>query len=121
MSIPDNVVEEARLALSPKQRTFGEAYFETGSRTEAAITAYDCANRTRARVMAYRQLHNQKVRNYMDHLLLERGLADSVVDTLKDAMLANKTIRINDRLIYKPDHMTRMRAAKRVLRILGVF
>ena len=121
MSILDNGVEEARLALSPKQQTFVEAYFETGSRTEAAITAYDCANRNSARVMAHCLLHNPKVLKYLDHLGMEGGLAKAVIDTLMDAMHAEKTIKVNDRLIHEPDHLTRMRAAKRVLRILGVF
>ena len=121
MSILDNGVEEARLALSPKQQTFVEAYFDTGSRTEAAITAYDCANRNSARVMAHRLLHNPKVLRYLDCLGVEGGLAQVVMDTLMECLHAEKTVKVNKRLIKEPDHGARLKAANQVFRILGVY
>jgi len=55
------------LALTPKQQTLVKAYLETGSSTEAALTAYDCSSRNSARVIAHRQLDNPKVWDYLEH------------------------------------------------------
>lgn len=115
-----HALEPTRLALTPKQRNFVEVYLETGSGPDAALTAYGCSNRNSARVLAHRLLHNEKVWDYLEHLAREGGLADGAVKVLRDATLAEKSIRVNGRLIYKPDWRARLEATKHVLRIMGL-
>ena len=117
----DNALREAQLALTPKQQSFVKRYVETGSRREAAIAAYDCANANVARVIAHRQLQNPKVLRYLDCLGVEGGLAQTVMDTLMECLHAEKTVKVNKRLIKEPDHGARLAAANQVFRILGVF
>ena len=64
-------------ALTVKQQNFVVYYFNTrGNAPEAAMRAYNCSSRASARVMAHRNLHNPKVRAYIESLLAEYNLGE---------------------------------------------
>ena len=80
------------LNLTPKQKAFADAYIKTGSAPEAALSAYSCSNRNSARVMGYKARHNPKVRAYLQDQVLEETLVNEGVESLREALRANKMI-----------------------------
>ena len=81
--------------LTPKQRAFANAYIETGSAPEAAISAYNCSSRNSARVMAHRNLNNVKVQAYLSSQVTDKVLVDKGIKALKDGLDATKFIKLN--------------------------
>ena len=105
--------------LTPKQRAFCHHYLETnGDGPEAASRAYNCTTRGSARVMAHKALHNPKVQDYLQVLLIEHRAPDRMVQTLDDAFGACRVV--NGRLTLDPDWGVRLKAVRLVRDILGL-
>ncbi len=105
--------------LTPKQRAFANAYIQTGSAPEAALSAYNCSNRNSARVMGHKARHNPKVRAYMQEQVLEETLVNEGVESLRQALKANKVITNKRGEIVDtwPDHGNRIKAAVHLFKL----
>ncbi len=108
------------LNLTPKQKAFADAYIKTGSAPEAALSAYNCSNRNSARVMGYKARHNPKVRSYMQELVLTETLVDEGVESLRQALKANKMITNKRGEIVDtwPDWGNRIKAATHLFKLI---
>ena len=102
--------------LRPKQRAFVDAYIETGGNApEAALRAYNCATRNSARVIAHRNLHNPKVRAYLDFKLQQDDAPDAAIKKLVEDMESHdwrarskardQYFRLLDAYKNPPDHI----------------
>ncbi len=98
--------------LTPKQRAFANAYIETGSAPEAALSAYDCSNRNSARVMAHRNLNNAKVQDYLSSQVADNVLVDKGIKVLQESLHATKFIKLNKVTMQVPDNQARLRAVE---------
>jgi len=106
--------------LTPKQKAFADAYIETGSAPEAALSAYNCSNRNSARVMGYKVRHNPKVRSYMQEQVLTETLVDEGVESLRKALRADKMItnRRGEVVNTWPDWGNRIKAATHLFKLI---
>jgi len=104
--------------LTPKQRAFANAYIETGSAPEAALSAYDCSNRNSARVMAHRNLNNAKVQDYLSSQVADKVLMDKGIKVLQECLDATKFIKLNKVTMQVPDNQARLRAAMFFLKLV---
>ena len=107
-----------RSNLTPKQRAFANAYIETGSAPEAAISAYNCSSRNSARVMAHRTLNNAKVQAYLSSQVADKELVDKGVRALKDGLDATKFIKLNKVIMQVPDNMARLKAVEFYIKLV---
>ena len=114
------LTQAAGFDLTPKQKAFADAYIETGSAPEAALSAYNCSNRNSARVMGYKTRHNPKVRSYMQEQVLTETLVDEGVESLRKALRANKMItnRRGEVVDTWPDWGNRIKAATHLLKLI---
>jgi len=114
------LTQEAGFNLTPKQRKFADAYIKTGSAPEAALSAYNCSNRNSARVMGHKTRHNPKVRAYMQELVLTETLVDEGVESLREALRANKVItnRRGEIVDTWPDWGNRIKAAIHLFKLI---
>jgi hypothetical protein len=62
---------ETQLALTPNQRTFTEAYLDTGNATEAAVRAYKPKNRNTAHAIGAENLRKPTIRAFLDEKAIE--------------------------------------------------
>jgi len=108
------------LHLTPKQKAFADAYIKTGSAPEAALSAYNCSNRNSARVLGYKARHNPKVRSYMQEQVLTETLVDEGVESLRQALKADKMItnRRGEIVHTWPDHSNRLKAATHLFKLI---
>jgi len=106
------LTHQPRSNLTPKQRAFANAYIETGSAPEAAISAYNCSSRNSARVMAHRTLNNAKVQDYLSSQVTDKGLMDKAIDTLIRQIHATKFMKVGNKVIQVPDNQARLRAVE---------
>jgi len=105
--------------LTPKQRAFANAYIETGSAPEAALSAYNCSNRNSARVMAHKTLNNAKVQDYLSSKVTDTVLVDKGIKALKDGLDATKFIKLGKgKVMQVPDNQARLRAAMFFLKLV---
>jgi len=104
--------------LTPKQRAFANAYIETGSAPEAAISAYNCSSRNSARVMAHRTLNNAKVQAYLSSQVADKVLIDKGIKVLQESLHATKFIKLNKMTMQVPDNQARLRAAMFYLKLV---
>ncbi len=107
--------------LTPKQKAFANHYIETGSPPEAAMIAYDCSSRNVARVIAHRNLHNAKIRAYLQEQLLTQDLVDESVATLRRALTATKPVSVNGETVEWPDTTNQVKTAEHLLRLAMKF
>jgi len=114
------LTQEAGFDLTPKQRKFADAYIKTGSAPEAALSAYNCSNRNSARVMGYKARHNPKVRAYLQEQVLEETLVDEGVESLRQALKADKVItnRRGEVVNTWPDWGNRIKAATHLFKLI---
>ncbi len=106
--------------LTPKQRAFANAYIETGSAPEAAMRAYDCSSRNSARVMGHKARHNPKVRAYLQDQVLTETLVNEGVESLRQALKADKMITNKQGEIVNtwPDYGNRIKAATHLFKLI---
>jgi len=106
--------------LTPKQKAFADAYIKTGSAPDAALSAYNCSSRNSARVMGYKARHNPKVRAYLQDQVLEETLVSEGVESLREALKANKVItnRRGEVVDTWPDHSNRIKAATHLFKLI---
>ncbi len=106
--------------LTPKQRAFANHYIETGSAPEAALSAYNCSSRNSARVMGYQARHNPKVRAYLQEQVLTETLVNEGVESLRQALKANKMItnKRGEVVDTWPDYGNRIKAATHLLKLI---
>jgi len=106
--------------LTPKQRAFADAYIKTGSAPDAALSAYNCSSRNSARVMGYKARHNPKVRAYLQDQVLEETLVNEGVESLRQALKADKMItnRRGEVVDTWPDHGNRIKAAIHLFKLI---
>ena len=114
------LTQEVGFNLTPKQRAFADAYIKTGSAPEAALSAYNCSNRNSARVMGYKARHNPKVRAYMQEQVLEETLVNEGVESLRQALKADKMItnRRGEVVDTWPDYGNRIKAATHLFKLI---
>jgi len=114
------LTQQAGFNLTPKQRKFADAYIKTGSAPDAALSAYNCSNRNSARVMGYKARHNPKVRAYMQEQVLTETLVDEGVESLRQALKANKVItnRRGEIVSAWPDWGNRIKAATHLFKLI---
>ena len=114
------LTQEVGFNLTPKQRAFADAYIKTGSAPEAALSAYNCSNRNSARVMGHKTRHNPKVRAYLQDQVLEETLVNEGVESLREALKANKMItnRRGEIVDTWPDWGNRIKAATHLLKLI---
>jgi len=121
------VVKEPKLTI--KQRRFLQEYFKTGNGVQSALKVYDTKDYATAGVIASQNL--KKLKTSMKDLMEIRGLSVyQLIDTVKDAMTANRVISaINtDKkatggttdFIEVPDHTVRLKAVDIASKWLGV-
>ncbi len=106
------LTHQPRSNLTPKQRAFANAYIETGSAPEAAISAYNCSSRNSARVMAHRTLNNAKVQAYLSSQVADTVLIDKGIKVLQESLHATKFIKLNKVTMQVPDNQARLRAVE---------
>jgi len=106
--------------LTPKQRAFANHYIKTGSAPEAALSAYNCSNRNSARVMGYKARHNPKVRAYLQDQVLTETLVNEGVESLRQALKADKMItnRRGEIVSTWPDYGNRIKAAIHLFKLI---
>ncbi len=113
------LTQQAGFNLTPKQRAFANAYIETGSAPEAALSAYSCSSRNSARVMAHRNLNNAKVQSYLSFQVTDTVLVDKGIKALKDGLDATKFIKLGKgKVMQVPDNQARLRAAMFYLKLV---
>ncbi len=114
------LTQEAGFNLTPKQRAFADAYIKTGSAPEAAMRAYDCSSRNSARVMGYKARHNPKVRAYLQDQVLTETLVNEGVESLREALKADKMITNKQGEIVStwPDYGNRIKAATHLFKLI---
>ncbi len=113
------LTQQAGFNLTPKQRAFANAYIETGSAPEAAMSAYNCSNRNSARVMAHRNLNNVKVQAYLSSQVTDKVLVDKGIKALKDGLDATKFIKLGKgKVMQVPDNQARLKAAMFYLKLV---
>ncbi len=114
------LTQEAGFDLTPKQKAFADAYIKTGSAPEAALSAYNCSSRNSARVMGYKARHNPKVRAYLQEQVLEETLVNEGVESLREALKADKVItnRRGEVVDTWPDYGNRIKAATHLFKLI---
>jgi len=104
-------------ALTPKQKKFANAYIETGSATDSALTAYNTSNRHNANTIAYRNLKKAKIRAYLQEQLLTKDLMDESIATLRRALTATKPVSVNGATVEWPDTTNQVKTAEHLLKL----
>ncbi len=114
------LTQETGFNLTSKQRKFADAYIKTGSAPEAALSAYNCSNRNSARVMGHKARHNPKVRAYMQEQVLTETLVDAGVESLREALKADKMITNKRGEVVNtwPDWGNRIKAATHLFKLI---
>ncbi len=114
------LTHEPACNLTPKQKAFADAYIKTGSAPEAALSAYNCSSRNSARVMGYKARHNPKVRAYLQDQVLEEALVSEGVESLRQALKAEKVItnRQGEIVDTWPDYSNRIKAATHLFKLI---
>ena len=111
--------------LTPRQRKWLSVFMQTGNATEAAMQAYDCANRHSARQIGYttRKALCGRLNDAMD----EAGLSDAVLlKTLKEGLEAVEVVtashegQIQDERAF-PDFVARHRYLDMAFRLKGSY
>jgi phage terminase small subunit len=104
-----------------KHELFCQALIEhNGNATKAYQQVYGCKGESAA-VSGCRLLRNVKVRQHLCELLHPDDSAISeLVESLKDGVKATKPLKAGKRIIYVPDHRTRLKTKILVLKMYGI-
>lgn len=112
----DKLNVPSKWKLTQKQKDFADELLRTGDAIESAIRAYSPKNRNGARVVAFNNLRNEKIRDYIQDELVASNTVRKSTDVLQDALQAKAMYQGEE--TEAPDHSTRLKAAKQVFDLL---
>ena len=103
------------LNLTPKQAGFCHHYLQKGNRADAIMAVYDSHSRNSARVMAHRNLHRPKVKEYIRFLIDGSDMVPAALGAIREALDAKVVYRGQE--TDSPDHRAQLKAADRILEL----
>lgn len=99
MTLDDSNIDVSNTHLTLKQQKFLAVYFQSGNSTQAAMEAYDCADRVTAASIGYENL--RKLQIPIKSMMETKGLSiGKLVDTILEGLKATNGT--------EPDYRTRL-------------
>jgi len=120
MDIPGIPPNSQKKAISNHQKVWADQVIKGETRIDAAKVAYPNQNYNSQRQMVNKNWKSVAVQHYMQEKMLKREIVDEGVDTLREAMKANKVIldKFGEIVDAYPDWNNRIKAALGMFKLL---